>query len=530
MFPFPVIINNPNFNPTDPRDGVFLTHTPRPNPPIEENKAIIKAAVALYFALLKYASDNAWQNLHLLVAVRPVPADLEWVDASWYKTEVLTPIRRALLRAKIVRTATNDLAAILTADGKKYAWFPTASKKEIRDKIWLCCSSWFPHCLPQRSDVEVWHELVWDECGQLTVAQLADFVEAQGTLSELATKVPSKDVHEWLNEFYALLRLDEEEYDSIINRKKLFPNQNGAFCKKANLYRDAGDIGEVFKDILGLLGNDLRAELLAAGIEAEFDDVEERDQAYAVKEITSEVHEKTADRVVAESFRPAFRKLLLWFRENGTRAHKLFPGLYRQKHLLYDDEEIVDNIAKAEQLNALLTEYHAASVEELRAMLAKEVSTKQVLPVTEKILVQMGITSAEELAEALKDKDLALLFSHTSTPTTDMFVYAQTLIASAKERIIVHLRGLENYDVTEVEETAPTVLAGIIKDGRPLTIVARPAYDGEVIIYYGSEYYGSERDVLDFEDSELWIDDGQQARRITLGQILKTTEIRRFPV
>jgi hypothetical protein len=30
-FPFPVIINNPTFNPTEPRDGIFLTRTERPN-------------------------------------------------------------------------------------------------------------------------------------------------------------------------------------------------------------------------------------------------------------------------------------------------------------------------------------------------------------------------------------------------------------------------------------------------------------------------------------------------------------------
>ncbi len=68
-----------------------------------------------------------------------------------------------------------------------------------------------------------------------------------------------------------------------------------------------------------------------------------------------------------------------------------------------------------------------------------------------------------------------------------MFVYVQSLIAKAKKRIIAHLQKLDNYDVTEFEETAPTVLSGILKDGRPLTIVARPAYGGEVIIYYGSE-------------------------------------------
>jgi hypothetical protein len=137
----------------------------------------------------------------------------------------------------------------------------------------------------------------------------------------------------------------------------------------------------------------------------------------------------------------------------------------------------------------------------------------------------MGITSVEEWEEALKDKDLAVLFSYQSTPTTDMFVYVQSIIKQAKARIIAHLRTLPNYDLSEMDETAPTVLAGIRKDGRDLTVVVRPAYDGEVIIYYGSE-----RDVLDYEESELWIDDGKIVRKVTLGHILKTTQIRRFPV
>jgi hypothetical protein len=524
-FPFPVIVNNPNFNPTDPRDGAPLTQTQRPNPQIDENKAIIKEAVALYFALLKYASENSWQNLHFLAAVGPIPADVDWVDPSWYRNEVLTPIREQLLQAKIVRTATDDLASILADDGTKYIWFPTAGKKEIRDRLWFCCSSWFPHRLPIRADVEVWHEIVWDECGKLTVAQLAIFVESKGSVGELSTKLSDKNVYDWLNEFYALLKLDEAEYDSLINKRRLFPNQNGDFCKQSGLHRDAGDIDVAFKDILALLGQDLRADLLAPEIKGDFDAIGVRDHTYAVREITSQVEEKTADRVVATSFRPAFRSLLLWFRENGERAKKLFPALYRQKHLLYDDEEILDNIEKAEQLSALLTEFKVGNVEELRNLLAQQAKTSQLLPVTEEIVAKMGITSLEEWTDALKDKDLAALFSHKSTPTTDMFVYVQGLIAQAKKRIIEHLQELDNYDVKEAEETAPTIISGILKDGRPLTIVARPAYGGEVIIYYGSE-----RDVLDFEDSELWIDDGHEARRISLGHILKTAQIRKFPV
>jgi hypothetical protein len=99
------------------------------------------------------------------------------------------------------------------------------------------------------------------------------------------------------------------------------------------------------------------------------------------------------------------------------------------------------------------------------------------------------------------------------------------LIEKAKKRVIDHLSTLEEYDLTDLDETAVTVLAGIKKDGRDLSIVVRPAYDGTVIIYYQSE-----RDVLDFVDHELWVDTGKVVRRITFGHILKKTGIRRFPI
>jgi hypothetical protein len=106
-----------------------------------------------------------------------------------------------------------------------------------------------------------------------------------------------------------------------------------------------------------------------------------------------------------------------------------------------------------------------------------------------------------------------------------MFFYAQGLITQAKNRIIEFLKTLDNYNLDELDETAPTILAGIIKDGQPLTVVARPAYGGEVIIYYGSE-----QNVLDYEPSELWVDDGKNVKKISLGHILKKGQIRKFPI
>src|SRR5258708_5302874 len=106
-----------------------------------------------------------------------------------------------------------------------------------------------------------------------------------------------------------------------------------------------------------------------------------------------------------------------------------------------------------------------------------------------------------------------------------MFMYAQALIEKTKARIIAHLETRDEYDLSQKDMTAPTVLAGVRKHGQPINIVVRPAQGGEVIIYYGSE-----RDVLDYVDSELWVDDGIESRQITLGHILKKAEIKKFPV
>lgn len=523
-FPFPVLINSPVFNPTDSRDGIFLTTPSRPNPLTDENKQILVEALELYFEFLKYASSNGWGNLHLLAKVRPIPDGLLWADGSWFEASVLNPVRNELLHSPIVRTANGRLASILNEDGSRYMWFPAVARRELRDKLWKCCAEWFPHCLPDQRDVDFWSSIAWDECGKLTPDQLAAFVEARQDTSALAELLSGHDVFAWLRKFYDLFDGDDIAY-STLHKRKVFPNQYGQLCKSFELHKDGGDLDPALLDILRLLGQDVRAELLSSSVDIEIEHLETIDQSYLVKQITSEVHEKTTDRDVARNYRDAFQKLLLWFRQHPKLASSLFPGILRAKHLLYDDEQILENIERAEQLNLLLAEFEVTSVEELRKTIAAHRPSSQLLPVTQEIITRMGICSVEEWERALEDKDLAALFSHESTPTTDMFVYAQSIIQRAKKRVIEHLSALEGYDLTGHDETAPTVLAGIKKDGRHIMIVVRPAYDGEVIIYYGSE-----RDVLDYEDSELWVDDGEKVRRVTLGGILKTTQIRRFPV
>jgi hypothetical protein len=145
--------------------------------------------------------------------------------------------------------------------------------------------------------------------------------------------------------------------------------------------------------------------------------------------------------------------------------------------------------------------------------------------ITQDVLVSLGVTTIEELEDALKDKDLSDMY-HSATPNADMFLYVQKLISRAKENIISHLKTLPDYDCTELEELATTVIGGIKREGLSIHIVVRPSDNGQVIVYYNSE-----KDTLDYANAELWIDNGRdEPRHLTLGKILKKTGINKIPV
>ena len=523
-FPFPVVINNPTFYPMEPRDGIFLHRTDRPFPPSEHNKGIIEEALTLYLMLLDHASLEEWQHLYLLATIKPTQAELVRLDQKWYNTTILKPMRDTLLHTKIVRTAAGDIAPIRSEDGTIY--FPTGAGEKIRRAIWRCCKTWFPEQLPAQSEIEAWNEIIWQECNRLNFDQVAAFIEQDDTIEKLRSELSEgKDVHEWLNEFYAALKSSETDFLTVVDKRRIFPNQNGIFRKKADVSRDAGDINTELLDILKLLGNDLRDDLLDTKVDTALDDIAQKDGSYVVTQVAAIVNKLVSNREALDSKRDAISELVLWFHENPDDARRHFGVLYDQRHRLYDDEKILDNIKQANQLKQLLTQFKMKDVYALQAVLEEHAAGAQLLPVTEKIIASLGITSVEEWKKALEDKDLSVQFAHESTPTTDMFVYVQTLIQKAKDRVIAHLNTLNEYDLTDIEEIATTVYAGVKHDGRDVYIVVRPAYDGTVIIYYQSE-----KDTFDYVDHELWVDTGAEVRRITFGHILKANAIRRFPI
>lgn len=193
---------------------------------------------------------------------------------------------------------------------------------------------------------------------------------------------------------------------------------------------------------------------------------------------------------------------------------------------LEDDPNLLQTFNQAEKLSTLLRDYNVSSLEELKRVLENSNTRHHKAEITQEDLAGLGVTSMDELEEALKDKDLSALFNHTSRPNANMFLYAQQLIERSKRNIIEHLKSHSDYDCTDIDELATTVLGGIKKNGVDVHIVVRHSDNGQVIVFYSSE-----KDTLDYANAELWIDNGKDApKHLTLGTILKTTGINKIPV
>lgn len=545
-FHFPIVVNSFSFSPQTERDGVWLRGDN--DPEVKENRNILEQALSLYKDLVEDIKCDSYKNIFHIANSKIPSTDESYFDKDWYIKTIQKPLRDFLLKREIVETENGT--------GKKLeeSWFPLRSyKKDVRENLWQYTFDMFPASVCKKSDLHHWVEVIWDDIKKITFAEIASDISKQETIAKLSEDLQKNelDTFEWLNEVGQFI-MDDEVNLPLLEKFAIIPNQNGKFLTKSKLYRDEINDPDLI-EILQLLGEDWNNILLHEEIGfGKFSAKKKSEIALKINEKLKKPNAKDQD------FTKAISLLSEWFDNNSKEGKEFFSETYSRRAELFmntiEDKEslyrvmrsktdlskvaevieanprLFETIEKAEEIYSLLKQYNVKNLEQLREVLENKLTASPgnntLLPVTQEILANMGITSLKEWQEAIKDKDLAALYSHKSTPTTDMFVYVQSLIKKAKKKIVAHLKTLNNYNLDNLDDTtAPTILAGILKDEKEISIVARPAYNKEVIIYYGSE-----RDILDYEPSELWVDDGNQPKPISLGHLLKKAKIVKFPI
>jgi hypothetical protein len=358
---------------------------------------------------------------------------------------------------------------------------------------------------------------------------IADQVSEFGSISKLEDE---KDMltgtgEAWITKFIEFIQ--KMKYSNLLEKKTkpILPNQKGIFKPKEELYLEAEGLDEVLKDIAGMSGYDIREELLVQEIYLELPQNREK----SIKDITVVITEfiRKNQGCLEEKIRDAFRKLYLWINENSDIAQESFKDIYDNKHWLYDDHEIAQNMRKAEDVDSMLRRHKISDLESLERILSNttgESNQIEEIEITEEMLVESGITSEEKLNQAMELEHFAAHFIHETESNVERFQYVKDILQRSKANILAHLATKEEYDLDSVTDVDDTISI-IEKNGEELYLIMRPSDYRQVIIYYDTE-----KDIMDYEkDWELWVEDGKnQPQKITFGKMLKLTGINKIPM
>ncbi|MGI0492328.1 sacsin N-terminal ATP-binding-like domain-containing protein [Alkalinema pantanalense CENA528] len=563
-FHFPVIVNSFFFNPQTERDGIWLKGVD--DTEVIENQTLLESAVDLYKDLLSRITQENFFNLFNIAETQIPSTDNRYFDQEWYQNCIQKPIREFIYDALIVEL--EDEAASKKAI--KDLWFPNDSLPVAqREKVWQFVFDMNPNAGCKKNHLHNWCGIIWEGWKTVDYKVLVNTVASKKNIHNLsqALRKDENSTFEWLNSLGTFL-LEDERNLVLLQKCEITPNQNGQFkqvkdpLNRETLYIDA-ILDDELIDVLKLLGEDWKDILIHEKINYIRANLQEKEKKDIAVRITDNLNRelKQSSHSNNENLKKAINFLSEWFENNPEQGKELFAEVYRKraeifmntiqdKESLYkvmrtctdlsklaevtkaieDDSEIIQKIKSVQEINSLLAEFKADNISELETQLklAQNVLADDTnkIEINQAVLLSLGVTSIEELEAALQDSGIAAKFIHTSTPTFEMFLTVQKLIKRAKNNVIKHLQSLEEYECTDAEELATTVIGGIKKNGLPIYVVVRPSDNGEVIIYYSSE-----KDTLDDPNSELWIDNGvEEPKQLTLGKVIKQIGINRIPV
>ncbi|MFE4706894.1 sacsin N-terminal ATP-binding-like domain-containing protein [Peribacillus simplex] len=525
-FSFPIIVNSDKFKVNEPRNGIQENAT--------ENIEVLDTAVKLYEELITFVSDKNFSDIFNMCS-------MDKNGDSKLQKDMYEKIANIYLYAPIVEISKTKEGAfrksLIVRDNsdkpQPNVLIPFNTDHSISDQYWNLVNEMIKlRPIPSKSDYKHWARISSANCyGLKEFCQWA--LASLKNLETLKQYFDSEyDVYSWLNRLYVIA--EKLDNGTFLNSNEVVLNQNGNMTKLTELFKD-DKIMDDLKDILKGFGNDIRDKLIHINIHFPDDmKIKKMHNKDVADQISQKIREKLADENKNNSIREnqiqiVFNKLSDWFLKNPKIAKDLFLDIYDNKHLLSSNEETIRRLQIADKLEETLKK-HDTSLDQLDEILLNN-NHKIQSSLSEKnqdeLLLSLGIDSWEELHKNDSMEEVKMFLQHHPNFSPEAALKVKKLIDRAKRRVIAHLEKLSpTYTIENKNELSRTVYGGIEKHGKPIKIVVRPSDNNMIILFYPSEL-----EVLDDEDYELWIDNGEDIpKMLTFGDILKTTGIRVIPL
>lgn len=489
-YPFPVILNSSNFSVEIDRNAIYETDA--------TNIEIMNYAVQAYGNLLQYFSS--FSNMNVFNICNFVKNEI-----TTYKKNVSQKITDIILNKNIVLTSKGQMQAILDSEGNKQIVVPKEKADVVDGKLWNLLSEIPNINIPTKEFVEEWRPIINNN---ITTADINNEYLKGSTINKFKEWFGSGDVIKWLNDYYQYVE-EDKRIDLVL------PNSEGVFKE----LKDLKLVDDIIPELLTIylqIKPEFKKYIVLDGIIVP-DTIKHKIPSCNNQEISEEVanhvhallsKEKKESRTAKTE--GIFKQILDLFSQNTQDWNELFPSLYSDRSKLRSqqfDEEL-------KEFGDLLVENNW-TVEKAKSIFFND------------DLLDAISTLGEELSE-----EQAQQLKHTIKNSFYAKEKVNNLINRSVQNVYNHLSQNPKYQVPNTFEEwnnmklSTTVFKAWRNDKKiDLLIVIRPI-DEEKIIFYEEQ----ELSALDSNKYELWTDDGQNVKELTLGDILKTTNITTIPL
>lgn len=503
-FSFPFAVNSPYFKVLQERNGIQEGS--------EVNRHIFDVAVKLYSSIMDYmALNEGWKQLYNLCKVAHNGTELQ--------NKLKNNIVNVYSYKKIIPFSEKEKSSLFSWQNSQNCCetlIPYMDKKELNDPFWeLINEILLNKPIPIKMENVNWAEI--SSPNRIGIDAIRNFLCQVKMVTGLSIK-NNYNCYDWLNRLYDIwFKSVNNDVNSFIS-KVLVPNQNEEFVGANNIYMD-DDIDEELKNILKQLGEDIRYTLLSKQVVIPTSNsCRKMNSSDVANKIYMKVkdlqHKETSGEKRKLETQVIYNQLTDWFLGNTDNAKEWFKDIYDNKHLLSSREETIRRLELA------------STVE--RAMGDNNICIDQL-----GILINEAgkLLKLHENGDIILNEDAKELLNHISTNSQYAAEHVNYLIERSIENVHKKLKNIKEYTIeSTVEEWkakrySKTVFPAV-KGEKDIVIVIRPSDDNKIIFYEDAE-----TEALDSTEFELWIDDGVlNPRKITLGEIIKTTGISKIPL
>ncbi|WP_427180028.1 sacsin N-terminal ATP-binding-like domain-containing protein [Paenibacillus sp. TC-CSREp1] len=512
-FSFPIVINSPNLKVLQERNHI--------QEGAATNQEIIKIAISLYKDLLEYVCQHNWNNLFNLCYIKHSKESVFQKGIfntiqSIYQIQPIVDVQH-----KSNKISKESLYKESNGKNSVNILIPSMDKPDLNDILWDLINCLNIKAIPTKDSYKYWMHI--SPNNRLTLQATYDSLLKGKTINDLCGWFTDKDeMMPWLNRFYSLW-LDSSDKRNFL-ATAIVPNQDDQFIEITKVSVD-DNIDELLKEILSLLGTDIKKKLLHKNIRlSEGIEIETINNEYIANKINDHVRKQLSDESSnttkrTQEVQVIFNKLTDWFLKNPDLAKPLFKDIY--------DKQYHQNILSSPEETARRLGLATTFENEMRANNLELEQIKIILKESGRLLKMF------EDGEISISEDARKLFQHISSKSPYAKEKIDSLIKRSIKSVYEELSDNPLYSVDDTLEEwiwnnySTTVFkARKLDENRNIRVVIRPSDDDKIIFFEDAEL-----EALDDTNYELWTDNEKgDVRLITLGDLLKTTGATAIPL